>query len=207
MKPLETEQDYHAALARLEQIHGSVKPGTPEGDEFEMLADQIEDWERRSTTITLDTENWEAFQMALEAPPRPMPRLQKLLSEPGVFDAPARHVDFDLIRTVALEPTEFEPMHLALTPEAGTLAAMADATEGGLRRISPEELTYYAGEAEDKFADAFDALAQGPQIRLSPADQGVFVEALLNSPPLPPSMLRATERLKAFRTPEGDGND
>ncbi len=34
----------------------------------------------------LDAERWEAFLAALEAPPRPMPRLQRLLTEPSVFE-------------------------------------------------------------------------------------------------------------------------
>jgi uncharacterized protein (DUF1778 family) len=35
----------------------------------------------------LDAERWAAFQAALEAPVRPLPRLQKLLDEPGFFDS------------------------------------------------------------------------------------------------------------------------
>jgi uncharacterized protein (DUF1778 family) len=34
----------------------------------------------------LDTAQWEAFQAALDAPPRPTPRLAKLLQEPSVFE-------------------------------------------------------------------------------------------------------------------------
>lgn len=37
----------------------------------------------------LDAESWAAFQSALDAPPRPLPRLQRLLSEPSVFEEPA----------------------------------------------------------------------------------------------------------------------
>lgn len=33
----------------------------------------------------LDPAQWEAFMAALDAPPRDMPRLRKLLNEPGVF--------------------------------------------------------------------------------------------------------------------------
>ena len=43
----------------------------------EMLA------ERR--IFSLSAENWAAFQAALDAPTRPLPRLKKLLSEPGFF--------------------------------------------------------------------------------------------------------------------------
>jgi uncharacterized protein (DUF1778 family) len=34
----------------------------------------------------LDAAQWEAFQAALDAPPRPTPRLAKLLQEPSVFE-------------------------------------------------------------------------------------------------------------------------
>ena len=34
----------------------------------------------------LPAEQWEAFLAALDAPPRPMPRLQRLLNEPSVFE-------------------------------------------------------------------------------------------------------------------------
>ncbi|MGA3040261.1 MAG: DUF1778 domain-containing protein [Bryobacteraceae bacterium] len=30
---------------------------------------------------------WKAFQAALDAPPRPLPRLERLLKEPGFFGA------------------------------------------------------------------------------------------------------------------------
>lgn len=33
----------------------------------------------------LDAERWAAFQAALEAPPREMPRVRRLLDEPGPF--------------------------------------------------------------------------------------------------------------------------
>jgi uncharacterized protein (DUF1778 family) len=35
----------------------------------------------------LDAEKWSKFQAALDAPARPLPRLQALLDEPGFFDA------------------------------------------------------------------------------------------------------------------------
>jgi uncharacterized protein (DUF1778 family) len=37
----------------------------------------------------LDAEKWAAFQAALDAPARPLPRLQALLDEPGFFDSGA----------------------------------------------------------------------------------------------------------------------
>ena len=47
---------------------------------------------RAEDTITerqvfgLDAERWQAFQAALDAPVRPLPRLKALLEEPGFFD-------------------------------------------------------------------------------------------------------------------------
>lgn len=41
--------------------------------------------ERR--TFGLDADQWKAFMAALDAPPRPLPRLERLLKEPGFFDA------------------------------------------------------------------------------------------------------------------------
>lgn len=38
-------------------------------------------------TFGLDAEQWKAFIEALDAPPRPLPRLERLLKEPGFFDA------------------------------------------------------------------------------------------------------------------------
>jgi uncharacterized protein (DUF1778 family) len=34
----------------------------------------------------LDAERWEAFLAALDAPSRPLPRSQRLLNEPSVFE-------------------------------------------------------------------------------------------------------------------------
>jgi uncharacterized protein (DUF1778 family) len=34
----------------------------------------------------LNAEQWEAFQTALDAPPRTLPRLKKLMQEQGIFD-------------------------------------------------------------------------------------------------------------------------
>jgi len=38
-------------------------------------------------TFGLNTTQWKAFLAALDAPPRPLPRLARLLKEPGFFDA------------------------------------------------------------------------------------------------------------------------
>lgn len=41
--------------------------------------------DRRS--FSLDETQWQAFVAALDAPPRPLPNLARLLKEPGFFDA------------------------------------------------------------------------------------------------------------------------
>ena len=37
--------------------------------------------------FSLSADKWKAFMAALDAPPRPLPRLKRLLREPGFFDA------------------------------------------------------------------------------------------------------------------------
>jgi hypothetical protein len=39
------------------------------------------------TAFALDPDDWEAFCVALDAPPREIPALRRLLTDPGVFDA------------------------------------------------------------------------------------------------------------------------
>jgi uncharacterized protein (DUF1778 family) len=38
----------------------------------------------------LNAARWKEFMAALDAPPRPRPRLERLLNEPGLFDAGTR---------------------------------------------------------------------------------------------------------------------
>jgi uncharacterized protein (DUF1778 family) len=38
-------------------------------------------------TFALDAARWKAFLAALDSPPRRLPRLERLLKEPGFFDA------------------------------------------------------------------------------------------------------------------------
>ena len=40
--------------------------------------------------FALDAARWRAFLAALDAPPRPLPRLERLLKAPGFFDAGQR---------------------------------------------------------------------------------------------------------------------
>jgi len=41
-------------------------------------------------TFPLSGPQWKAFLAALDAPPRPLPQLRRLLKEPGFFDAGAK---------------------------------------------------------------------------------------------------------------------
>jgi uncharacterized protein (DUF1778 family) len=40
--------------------------------------------------FTLNAAHWKAFLAALDAPPRPLPRLERLFKEPGFFDSGSR---------------------------------------------------------------------------------------------------------------------
>jgi uncharacterized protein (DUF1778 family) len=51
---------------------------TPEDPAEETLADR--------TRFVLNAEQWEAFLAALDAPPRDLPRLERLFREPSVFE-------------------------------------------------------------------------------------------------------------------------
>ena len=52
IKPIKTEQDYQAAMERLEAIF-DAKPGTLEGDELEVLGVLIDNYERTRFPIDL----------------------------------------------------------------------------------------------------------------------------------------------------------
>ena len=50
VNPIRTEEDYEAALARIDDILGA-KPGTPEGDELDVLSDLVFMYEDRHYPI------------------------------------------------------------------------------------------------------------------------------------------------------------
>ena len=54
-KPIASETEYEAALARIETIF-QARPGTPEGEEFDLLARLIEDYEAIHYPIGTPTE-------------------------------------------------------------------------------------------------------------------------------------------------------
>lgn len=45
IKPIKTEKDYKSALKRIDDLFDTVKKGTPEGDEFEILTILVETYE------------------------------------------------------------------------------------------------------------------------------------------------------------------
>ncbi|MCH8496398.1 MAG: helix-turn-helix domain-containing protein [Balneolales bacterium] len=49
--PLHTETDYNNALSRIDEIF-EAKPGTPQGDELEVLGILIDEFEKRQFPIT-----------------------------------------------------------------------------------------------------------------------------------------------------------
>ena len=51
IKPIRTEQDYEAALARVDELMGA-EFGTPEGEELDALVDLVERYE--STHMPMD---------------------------------------------------------------------------------------------------------------------------------------------------------
>ena len=52
LRPIRTEEDYEAALARIAEIlHAEI--GTPEGDERDVLVDLLESYEDMHYPITL----------------------------------------------------------------------------------------------------------------------------------------------------------
>lgn len=52
IRPLRSERDYDAALEEIERyFENEPKPGTPEGDRFDLLALVIEDYERKHWPI------------------------------------------------------------------------------------------------------------------------------------------------------------
>ena len=46
MKTLKTQQEYHHAMAQLERIFATARPGTSEGEEFERLTALTSIWDR-----------------------------------------------------------------------------------------------------------------------------------------------------------------
>jgi uncharacterized protein (DUF1778 family) len=79
MRPLQKD-----VIARAAEIEQTTLTGFMVEQAFhaaqQILADQAH--------FYLSPEKWDEFCAALDAPPRELPELRKLLTEPGVFDVP-----------------------------------------------------------------------------------------------------------------------
>jgi len=77
IKPIRTEADHKAALAEIERLW-DAKPGTPEGDHFEVLATLVDAYERKHTPI-LPPDPIEAIQFRLEQQGKTRKALEPIL--------------------------------------------------------------------------------------------------------------------------------
>jgi uncharacterized protein (DUF1778 family) len=75
-----------AAKAKLQAAASAVHRSMSDFVMESALA-RAEDTLAERRVFGLDAEKWAAFQAALDAPTRSLPRLQALLDEPGFFDA------------------------------------------------------------------------------------------------------------------------
>ncbi len=77
-----------AAKAKLQAAASAVHRSMSDFVMESALA-RAEDTLAERRVFGLDAEKWAAFQAALDAPARPLPRLEALLDQPGFFDAGA----------------------------------------------------------------------------------------------------------------------
>jgi uncharacterized protein (DUF1778 family) len=78
LTPLAKQRLFAAAKAQQRSVSDFVLQSALEKAD-ETLAEQFR--------FTLNAEQWEKFMAALDAPPREMPRMRRLLSEPSVVEA------------------------------------------------------------------------------------------------------------------------
>lgn len=71
IRPIKTEQDYHAALSRIEELWG-VKKDTKEGDELDLLVTLVESYEMKHYPI---------------APPDPIDAIKFRMEQMGMTSA------------------------------------------------------------------------------------------------------------------------
>jgi uncharacterized protein (DUF1778 family) len=57
---------------------------------LESALDQAEQTLQDRRSFLMDARSWKAMQEALDAPPRDLPGMRKLLSRPGFFDKPGK---------------------------------------------------------------------------------------------------------------------
>ena len=116
--PIRTADDHHAALARIEAIWGA-EPGTPEGDELDVLIDLVEHYEEHHFLIP-EVEPIELLRAHMETMNRSQADLARLLgSSPRASEIlnRKRALTVDMIHKLHTEwgiPTEplVRPYHL-----------------------------------------------------------------------------------------------
>ena len=92
IKPIRTEQDYEAALARVDELM-DAELGTPEGEELDVLVDLVEAYESRHVPMGYPSavEAME-FRRDQEAEPSPERYRQELMPSPETNGDPVhRH--------------------------------------------------------------------------------------------------------------------
>ena len=67
VRPVITEADYEDALAELDRLIGTVEPGTPEGNRYELLASMVESYEEEHYSIERSADPIAMIEFALEA--------------------------------------------------------------------------------------------------------------------------------------------
>lgn len=67
VRPIKTEADYEAALAELDDMIGQVKPGTPDGNRYELLTSLVEAYEAENYPLEASNDPIAMIEFVLEA--------------------------------------------------------------------------------------------------------------------------------------------
>lgn len=124
IRPIRTAADHEAALARIEALWGA-DPGTPEGDELDVLADLVEHYEDRHFPVP-EVEPVEFLRAHMEATGRSQGDLAQLLgsaSRASEILNRRRALTREMVHKLHSEwgiPTEplVRPYHLHVEPAA-----------------------------------------------------------------------------------------
>lgn len=63
LKSIKSKNDFENAIKRFDELFDSAEPNTPEGDEFVLLSEQIEDYEL--INVVLERKNQEEISVDL----------------------------------------------------------------------------------------------------------------------------------------------
>jgi HTH-type transcriptional regulator/antitoxin HigA len=119
IRPIRSESDYDAALEEIERYFDKEpRPGTPEGDRFDLLAMVIEDYERRRWPIDLP-DTIEAIRYRMETGGYTQADLGRLLgSRQRASDILARKRPLTMTMAWRLNREWGIPAEALLTPPA-----------------------------------------------------------------------------------------